>query len=154
VSWEFSSLLKELGAEAVAPAASADSELAVKGDYAQLAGVAEFREYLAKLPKAGPLAIWLNLEAGERETEGFGTRTASIEVFRQGRRRRAVWMDEKGEALKALAPLLMDSKLQKIVHDPKLFQLLTGRAASIRHATQLLSYCCGRRPRITISRTW
>jgi DNA polymerase-1 len=138
----FSSLLKELGTEAVAvPAAStADSEPAVKADYAQLGSVDEFREYLAKLPAKEPLAIWLNLEAGERETEGFGTRIASIEVSSKTGEGRAVWIDEKGEALKAVAPLLADSKRQKIVHDPKLFQLLTGRAAGIRHATQLYSY--------------
>jgi len=136
----FSSLLKELGADATAPPAPADSEPAVKADYAQFASTAEFREYLAKLPAKEPLAIWLNLETGERETEGFGTRIASIEVSSKAGEGRAVWMDEKGEALNALAPLLADSKRQKIVHDPKLFQLLTGRAASIRHATQLYSY--------------
>jgi len=138
----FSSLLKELGTEAVAvPGPStADSEPAVKADYAQLAGAAEFREYLAKLPAKEPLAIWLNLETGERETEGFGTRIASIEVSCKAGEGRSVGIDEKGEALKALAPLLADSKREKIVHDPKLFQLLTGRAAGIRHATQLYSY--------------
>jgi len=138
----FSSLLKELGTEAVAvPAPStADSEPAVKADYAQIASAAEFHEYLAKLPPKEPLAIWLNLETGEREAEGFGTRIASIEVSSKAGEGRAVWIDEKGEALKALAPPLADSKRQKIVHDAKLFQLLTGRAAGIRHATQLYSY--------------
>src|SRR5712691_5773290 len=136
----FSSLLRELGADAVAPSTPADSPPAMKTDYAQLAGVTEFREYLAKLPAKEPLAIWLNLEAGERETEGFGTRIASIEVSSKSGEGRSVWLDEKGEALKALAPLLADSKRPKIVHDPKLFQLLTGQAANIRHATQLYSY--------------
>jgi DNA polymerase-1 len=136
----FSSLLKELGAETVAPSVPADSEPAVKADYAQLAKAAEFREYLAKLPAKEPLAIWLNLETGERESEGFGTRIASIEVSSKAGEGRAVWMDEEGEALKALAPLLRDSKRQKIVHDSKLFQLLTERAANIHHATQLYSY--------------
>ncbi len=134
----FNSLLKELGAEAVA--SSADAQPAVKADYAQFASVAEFREYLAKLPAKQPVAIWLNLEAGERESEGFGTRIASIEVSSQAGEGRSVWFDEKGEALKALAPLLADPKRPKIVHDPKLFQLLTGRAPNIRHATQLYSY--------------
>ncbi len=136
----FNSLLRELGAEAVASSAPANSESAAKADYAQFAGVAEFREYLAKLPAKQPLAIWLNLEAGERETEGFGTRIASIEVSSKAGEGRSVWFDEKGEALKALAPLLADPRRPKIVHDPKLFQLLTGRAANIRHATQLYSY--------------
>src|SRR5216684_2425946 len=136
----FNSLLRELGAEAVASSAPANSESAAKADYAQIASVAEFREYLAKIPAKQPVAIWLNLEAGERETEGFGTRIASIEVSSKAREGRSVWFDEKGEALKALAPLLADAKRPKIVHDPKLFQLLTGRAANIRHATQLYSY--------------
>src|SRR5712664_1522737 len=136
----FSSLLKELGAEAVASSAPADAQPAVKADYAQFASVAEFREYLAKLPAKQPVAIWLNLEAGERESEGFGTRVASIEISSKAGEGRSVWFDEKGEALKALAPLLADAKRPKIVHDPKLFQLLTGRAANIRHATQLYSY--------------
>src|SRR3984893_2821767 len=136
----FNSLLKELGAEAVASSAPADAEPAVKADYAQFASVAEFREYLARLPAKQPVAIWLNLEGGERESEGFGTRIASIEVSSKAGEGRSVWFDEKGEALNALAPLLADPKRPKIVHDPKLLQLLTGRAANIRHATQLYSY--------------
>src|SRR6267378_1533476 len=136
----FNSLLRELGAEAVASSAPANSESAAKADYAQIASVDEFREYLMKLPAKQPVAIWLNLEAGERESEGFGTRIASIEVSSEAGEGRSVWFDEKGEALKALAPLLADPKRPKILHDPKLFQLLTGRAPNIRHATQLYSY--------------
>ena len=136
----FNSLLKELGAEAVASSAPVSVEPAAKTDYAQFATAAEFREYLAKLPVKHPLAIWLNLEPGERESEGFGTRIASIEVSPKSGQGRSVWFDEKGEALKALAPLLADPKRPKIVHDAKLFQLLTGRAANIQDASQLYSY--------------
>ena len=136
----FNSLLRELGAELTASSAPADSEAALKTDYAQFANVGEFRDYLAKLPAKQPLAVWLNLESGEREAEGFGTRVASIEVSSQAGEGRSVWMDEKGEALKALVPILADTKRPKVVHDAKLFQLLTGRAAHIQHATQLYSY--------------
>jgi DNA polymerase-1 len=136
----FSSLLKELGSEAVASSARANAESAAETDYAQFATVAEFREYLARLPAKQPLAIWLNLELGERESEGFGTRIASIEVSPKAGVGRSVWFDEKGEALKALAPVLEDRKRPKIVHDPKLFQLLTGRVTNIGDATQLYSY--------------
>src|SRR5712691_4034389 len=136
----FNSLLRELGAETVASSAPADAEPAVKADYAQFASVAEFSEYLAKLPAKQPVAVWLNLEAGERETEGFGTRIASIEVSSKAGEGRSVWYDENGETLKTLTPLLVDPKRPKIVHDPKLFQLLAGRAANIRHATQIYSY--------------
>ena len=133
----FNSLLKELGSEAMAPASS---ESAAQADYRQCASVAEFRKYVTELPRKEPLAIWLNLETGERESEGFGTHISSIEVSSKAGQGRSICFDEKGEALKALAPLLTDSKRLKIVHDPKLFQLLTGRAANIRYATQLLSY--------------
>jgi DNA polymerase-1 len=136
----FNSLLKELSAEALASSAPASAEPSVKADYATFADVAEFRAYLGKLPSKQALAVWLNLELGERESEGFGTRIASIEVSTKAGEGRSVWMDEKGEALKALAPLLADAKRAKIVHDPKLFQLLTGRAANVKHATQLYSY--------------
>ncbi len=136
----FSSLLKELGSEAAASSAPANADSTARGEYVQFAAVTEFREYLAKLPAKQPLAVWLNLETGEREAEGFGTRIASIEVSSKEGEGRSVWFDERGEALKALAPLLADSKRPKIVHDPKVFQLLTGRAAHIQHATQLYSY--------------
>jgi DNA polymerase I len=136
----FSSLLKELGAQAVAISAPVNAEAAAKTDYAQLATAAEFRDYLLKLHAKKPLAIWLNLEPGERESEGFGTRIASIEVSPKVGEGRSVWIDEKGEAMKALAPILADSKRAKIVHDPKLFQLLAGRGSNIVHATQLYSY--------------
>ena len=109
-------------------------------DYAQFANTEEFQEYLKKLPAKSALAVWLNLEAGERETEGFGTRVAGIEVSTKEGEGRAVWTDEKGEALKALANALQDEKRRKIVHDPKLLQLLTGETENIKHATELYSY--------------
>jgi DNA polymerase-1 len=136
----FNSLLRELGSEAVASSAPASGSSEEKADHLQCATLAEFREYLAKLTAKQALAVWLNLEAGERESEGFGTRIASIEVSCKPGEGRSIWFDEKGEALKTLAPFLSDPKRAKIVHDPKLFQLLTGRAANIEHATQLYSY--------------
>ena len=136
----FNSLLRELGSEAVASSSPAGGSSEEKADHLQCATLAEFREYLAKLTAKQALAVWLNLEAGERESEGFGTRIASIEVSCKPGEGRSIWFDEKGEALKTLAPFLSDPKRAKIVHDPKLFQLLTGRAANIQHATQLYSY--------------
>jgi DNA polymerase-1 len=136
----FNSLLKELGAEGLASSAPESAEPSVERDYAAFADVAEFRAYLGKIAAKRPLAVWLNLELGERESEGFGTRMASIEVSSTAGEGRSVWLDEKGEALKALAAVLADAKRAKIVHDPKLFQLLAGRAANVKHATQLYAY--------------
>jgi len=136
----FNSLLRELGSEAVASSAPQGDGTRREADHVQFATIAEFREYLAKLTAKQALAVWLNLEPGERESEGFGTHIASIEVSSKPGEGRSIWFDEKGEALKTLAPFLSDPKRAKIVHDPKLFQLLTGRAANIQHATQLYSY--------------
>jgi DNA polymerase-1 len=136
----FNSLLKELDAQTLASTAPVIAAPSINADYAAFGNVGEFREYLEKLPPKKPLAVWLNLELGERESEGFGTRIASIEVSPEAGEGRSVWMDAKGEALKALAPLLVDAKRPKIVHDAKLFQLLTGPAANIQDATQLYSF--------------
>ncbi len=135
----FNSLLRELGSEAVAASAPTSAPV-VETDYAQFASAAEFQEYLKKLPARQPLAVWLNLEAGEREAEGFGTRVASIEVSSKAGEGRSVWLDEKGEALRTLAQALGDAKRPKIVHDPKLMRILGGKAENIQHATQIYSY--------------
>ena len=145
----FNSLLKELLASGAAEpsveaGAPSDGQTGASGqlakDYLQCQNVDEFREYLKKLPTKRPLAVWLNLEAGEREVEGFGTRVSGIEVSSKTGEGRAVWVDEKGEVLKALESVLRDAKRAKIVHDPKLFHLLAGKSESIEHATQIYSY--------------
>jgi DNA polymerase-1 len=136
----FNSLLKELGSDAVAASVAASAQPVVETNYAQLATVEQFRNYLANLPAKQPVAVWFNLETGEREAEGFGTRVTSIEVSSKTGEGRSVWLDEQGEALGALIPLLADPQRPKIVHDPKLFQILGGRAENIQHATQIYSY--------------
>ena len=136
----FNSLLKELGSVAMAVSAPASVGPAIKTDYVQFATTAEFREYLEKLPARQPLAIWLNLEGGDRESEGFGTRILSIEVSSKPGEGRAVWIDEQGEALAALQPLLADAGRPKIVHDAKLFHLLAGEIAGVVSAAQIYSY--------------
>ncbi len=111
-----------------------------KKDYVQFGNVDEFREYLKKISTPKSLAVWLNLDTGEREAEGFGTPVVSVEISSKEGEGRAIWADEKGEVLKTLEPMLRDKKRRKIVHDPKLFHLLAGKAEGIEHATQLYSY--------------
>jgi DNA polymerase I len=147
----FNSLLKELLAsgaveKSFAAAASGNGGGAAaapaveKRDYVQFANPEELVAYLKKLPPKAPLALWLNLDLGGREAEGFGTHLAGIEFSSKVGEGRAIWADEKGDALKALQTVLVDEKRQKIVHDPKLFQLLAGKAERITHATQLYDY--------------
>jgi DNA polymerase-1 len=135
----FNSLLKELGTAAVAASVPA-TETKIPVDYAALESAEELRAYLAKLPAGQPLAVWFHLEKGERETEGFGTRIAGIEVSSKVGEGRSIWVDEGGEVLRVLLPVLADAKRPKIVHDPKLLQMLSGRVRNIQHATQVYSY--------------
>jgi DNA polymerase-1 len=135
----FNSLLRELGSEAVAASIPASAPV-VETDYQQLGSPGEFDAYLKKLPASSPLAVWLNLEAGEREAEGFGTPVASIEVSSTAGEGRSVWFDAQGEALRTLAQTLADARRPKIVHDPKLLQILDGKARNIQDATQIYSY--------------
>ncbi len=136
----FTSLLKELTAAGEAATAAPSAAEGGTSDFAQIATVAEFKKYLDEISRQDTLAVWLNPESGGREAEGFGTRIASVEVSAKRGEGRAVWMDEKGEALAALAGILGDEKRAKIVHHPKLVALLAGRVAGIEHATQLYSY--------------
>ncbi|HYL64029.1 MAG TPA: DNA polymerase I [Candidatus Methylomirabilis sp.] len=137
----FISLLKELGEGGVAPAPPAARDIGPQAtNYKQFENGAQFAEYLKKLPPTRPLAIWLTLDTGGRETEGFGTRVTAIELSAEPGEGRAVWADAKGEAAEALKKVLADPQRKKIVHDPKLFQLVMGKAAGIEDATQLYSY--------------
>lgn len=146
----FNSLLKELLASGAlekskdvsgqSKGSGGTEEGGDKKDYIQLSNAEELRGYLKKLPAKAPLALWLNLDPGERESEGFGTHIAGIELSSRPGEGRAIWADEKGEALGALQAALRDEKRRKIVHDPKLFQLLSGKAEKIEHATQLYDY--------------
>ncbi len=146
----FNSLLKELLASGVTenPATPATDNgrvgaavnEVIKKDYAQFAGTEDLRGYLKKLPAKAPLALWLNLDVGGRESEGFGTHLTGIEFSSKVGEGRAIWADEQSEALGVLQAVLSEAKRRKIVHDPKLFQLLAGKAQNIEHATQLYDY--------------
>ena len=145
----FNSLLKELLATGAleklnTPEANAGVETGAsateKRDYTQLANVQELQSYLRTLPPGAPLSLWLNLDLAGRDSEGFGTNITGIELSSKPNEGRAIWADEKGEALAALQPALRDAKRPKIVHDPKLFQLLAGDVENLVDATQLYDY--------------
>ncbi|MBI3669137.1 MAG: DNA polymerase I, partial [Acidobacteria bacterium] len=130
----FTSLLRDL-----APAAATQAG-APKKDFAELESPAALREFLAAIPRGQETAVWLNLAPGEREEDGYGSRVTSLELSPQAGVARTVWLDEKGEMRAALAPWFADPARLKIVHDPKLLQLLAGPVAGISHATMLYSY--------------
>jgi DNA polymerase I len=152
----FTSLLREL-----APLSDAQQT-----DYAPVEQPAAFEKYLGAIPRERETAAWLALDAQDPDEEGFGTRVLGIEVSTQPGQARIAANDVEDKTLTAMQDWLADSKRAKVVHDPKLFQLLSARAdlregaakavpkstkksgaagtantvAGIRHATMLYSY--------------
>jgi DNA polymerase-1 len=128
----FTSLLRDLPAAVPVAAASSDS--------AALETPAALSRFLASIPKKDDVAVWLNLAEGEREEEGFGSEVAAVEISPRPGVSRTAQLDANGEMQAALAEFLRDPARPKIVHDPKLFELLAGPTSGIRHATILYSY--------------
>lgn len=137
----FTSLLREL-------APLADTQ---KTDYTQLEPPTALQKFLHEIPRGEETAAWLALDAEDPDEEGFGTRVLSVEISTKTGQARIAANDVEDKSLEAMNDWLADPKRPKIVHDPKLFQLLTtsdsatdrsaGRqVAGIRHATMLYSF--------------
>jgi len=144
--------LKELARERWLVCAM-DSEPAVRRLRAIPHAVASFREYLAQLLAKQPLAIWLNLEAGERETERIGTRQSLRLRFRKAGEGVSVWFDEKARLLKA--PSRRCSRRSKTAEKAPMqtLQLLAGRSANLQPRDAIIPIFCCPRTAITISPT-
>jgi len=134
----FTSLLREL-----APAL--DDQ---KSDYTALASSKELQKYLSEAPRNGELAAWLTLDANEPDDEGYGSYVRSLEVSSKEGTAKILANDSENKNLASWKEWLADSKRPKIVHDPKLFHLLSApdvtdnldAVSGIRHATMLYSY--------------
>ncbi len=139
----FGRLLREL-AETAAPSETSTPSAGAKTDsnvdYATLDSPAALGKFLQSIPRGQEVALWLSIAPGGEEDEGFGSRVAAVEISPRAGVARAVWLDEKGDMLGALREFLSDASRPKIVHDPKLSELLAGPVAGIRHATQLYAY--------------
>jgi DNA polymerase-1 len=134
----FTSLLKD-----IAPVADASVT-----DYETLYSPAALRKFVDSLPQGREAALWLSLDTEEAEEEGFGTRVLGVEISSKPHSARIAANSDANEALAALRAWLADGKRPKIVHDPKLVDLLAGPdpqskadgVAGVRHATMLYSY--------------
>ncbi|HEX4076379.1 MAG TPA: DNA polymerase I, partial [Candidatus Acidoferrales bacterium] len=137
----FTSLLKEIGTVA-------DTR---PTDYAALDSPAELRKFLEAIPRGEETALWLSLDSEEPDDEGFGTRVLSVEASSKEGSARFAANDAENTTLGAIEDWLVDEKRAKVVHDPKLLQLLAGGdpksqprgeeiVGGIRHATALYSY--------------
>ena len=128
----FTSLLKEL------PAATTTS--AVVTDYAALDSPAAVAEFLAAQPHDRPIAVWLTLDSGAREIEGYGAHVAGFELSPEPGVARSAWCDSRPEIIEPLRAFLADPQRPKIVHDPKLIELLVGPLRGVNHAVMLYSF--------------
>src|ERR1700683_1620380 len=134
----FTSLLREL-------APVMDEQKSV---YSALTSPDELRKFFKETPRGTEIAAWLTLDAEEPDDEGYGTYVRSLEVSSNSGTAHILPNDAENKNLAAWKEWLGDSKRPKIVHDPKLFNLLAMPDASehrdavsgIRHATMLYSY--------------
>src|ERR1700722_4950543 len=134
----FTSLLREL-----APAQ--DDQ---KSDYTALASSKELQKFLGDAPRNTELAAWLTLDANEPDDEGYGTYVRSMELSSKEGTAQILANDSENKNLASWKGWLADSKRPKIVHDPKLFHLLSAPDATgnleavsgVQHATMLYSY--------------
>ena len=128
----FTSLLKDL------PATTTTS--AIVTDYAALNSPAAVREFFDGQPRDRSIAVWLTLDSGTREIEGYGARIAGFELSPGPGVGRSAWCDPPGEMIAPLREFLSDPQRPKIVHDPKLIELLVGPLRGTSHAVMLYSY--------------
>jgi DNA polymerase I len=134
----FTSLLREL-------APVLDEQ---KSHYSTLNSPDELRKLLTETPRSTEIAAWLTLDAEEPDDEGYGTYVRSLEVSSKEGTAQILPNDAGNKNLAAWKAWLGDSKRPKIVHDPKLFNLLAmpdvsdhrDAVSGIRHATMLYSY--------------
>jgi DNA polymerase-1 len=133
----FTSLLKELPAEPAATSTEPPVEATA------LASAEELLHFLRTLRESEPVAIWVTLAAGERETAGFGSRIAALELSAQGDHAATIWLDERGAVLAVLREWLLTAPHPKVVHDAKLICLLVMEGQpvhNLRDATELYAY--------------
>lgn len=136
----FTTLLKEVAVPVTQPAGSTD--------YAKIDDRAAFIEFLDGVDRNKETAVWLNLDSQDPEEEGYGARVLGLEASAKEGAARSTANDVDNRTLAAMADWLSDPKRPKIVHDPKLFCLVSSPSewdckkmgAGIRHATELYSY--------------
>src|SRR6204780_3301385 len=134
----FTSLLREL-----APAV--DEE---KTDYAAFDSREELVNFFKATSPGAETSAWLSLDSKDPDEEGYGTYILNVEISFKPRSARTLANDAENKNLAALKEWSADAKRPKIVHDPKLFQLLAPShsadsphaVSGIRHATMLYSY--------------
>ncbi|HXX18803.1 MAG TPA: DNA polymerase I [Candidatus Acidoferrum sp.] len=116
-------------------------------DYVTLDSPAALHQFLNSIAAGHAASVWLSLDSQEPEEEGFGTQVLGVEVSAKPDTARIVANDVENKTLAAMSEWLADPNQPKVMHDPKLFQLLVSPGSSapktvagIRDATMLYSY--------------
>jgi DNA polymerase-1 len=112
----------------------------------RLSTSAELSAFFKKPGTEGGIALWveaLSGDGGEDEEPGFGSRAGAVELSAGAGSTATVELDAQEQVRAALDAWLADPKLAKIVHDPKLLELLLAPKygiAGVRHAVRLYSF--------------
>jgi len=143
----FTSLIKELPATPESAAAASTTKI----EATALASAEELRRFLRTIPESQPVAVWLTFAPGERESDGFGSRVAAVEISATAGHAATAWVDEQGEILDVLKDWIEESSHPKIVHDPKLMQLLLmgGVSAAVAERGLFGTGAANRAPKAT-----
>src|ERR1700685_1765469 len=119
-----------------------------KTDYLRLEMPGDTGKFLGTVKPGAETSAWLSLDSKDPDEEGYGTYVLNVEISSKPRSARTLANDAENKNLAALKEWSADDKRPKIVHDPKLFQLLApshsvespNSVSGIRHATMLYSY--------------
>ena len=118
----FTSMMRDL-----APDTSTQSSQVT--DYKSLESPEALRHYLHEnASREKPLAAWAELVPEKDVEPGYGSPVFSLEFSAAPGQGRFAQVDEAGKAFEAIAEWRADPKRPKIVHDPKIFELVTLHA--------------------------
>lgn len=116
---DFTSLMRDL-----APDTTAGSSLPT--DYKTFHSGEELRQFLdEEAPRGKALAAWAELLPEKDVEPGYGSPVTSLEFSFEECHGVSAPLDDQGKILEAIADWRSDSKRPKIVHDPKIFELVT-----------------------------
>ncbi|MFZ0634999.1 MAG: DNA polymerase I [Candidatus Acidiferrales bacterium] len=113
----FTSMMRDL-----APSTTTDKR---ETQYAAFESPAALRKFIDAAPAKETMSAWIELAIEKDEEPGYGSRVVSLEFSTKAGQGFFVDADEAGKALESIAQWRADAKRPKIVHDPKLFELLT-----------------------------
>jgi DNA polymerase-1 len=115
----FTSMMRDLAPDPAAQSAQPT-------DYKVLGSAKEIIGYLKEnSSREKPLAAWAELIPEEDVEPGYGSPVSSIEFSNAAGDGHSAAVDDAGETFAAIAEWRADPKRPKIVHDPKIFELVT-----------------------------